>query len=90
MLRARSGFPILGLRDGSRKSVLRVRLLGLIGPGLMAVWSFPFPGSGLPGAAAAVDAIASVLILVSMLWLQLRITDTVKASPEPKNCGALN
>ncbi len=83
VLRARSGFPILGLRDGSRKSVLRARLLGLIGPGLMAVWGFPLPGSGLPGAVAAVEAITSVLILVSMLWLQLRITDTVKQSAEP-------
>lgn len=71
VLRARSGFPILGLR---------ARLLGLIGPGLMAVWGFPFPGSGMPGAIVAVNAIASVLILVSMLWLQLRITDAVKSA----------
>lgn len=83
VLRARSGFPIVGLRDGSRKSVLRARLLGLIGPGLMAVWGFPFPGSGLPAAVVAVEAIASVLILVSMLWLQLRITDLVKQTAEP-------
>ncbi|MFB9776667.1 hypothetical protein [Brevibacterium otitidis] len=90
VLRARSGFPILGLRDGSRKSVLRARLLGLIGPGLLAVWGFPFPAEGIPGAIVAVNTIGSVLILISMLWLQLRITDTVKASPEPKSCGALN
>lgn len=83
VLHARSGFPILGLRDGSRKSVLRARLLGLIGPGLMAVWGFPFPGSGLPAAVAAVEAIASVLILISMLWLQLRITDIVNQPAEP-------
>lgn len=82
VLRARSGFPILGLRDGSRQSVLRARLLGLIGPGLMAVWGFPFPGSGMPGAIVAVNAIASVLILVSMLWLQLRITDAVTQTAE--------